>query len=120
MLELDKTIRHLEEQLLLDEVRTSANILEKIIDPNFFEIGSSGKIYRYKSGDTFLPVNGKCYINNFSIRELAYSVILVTYEFHMVASKISKSKCTLRSSIWKQNEFGWKIIFHQSTPVLDS
>lgn len=104
-------IRGLEERLLRPEVRKSAEQVAALLADEFVEIGSSGRIYDKPQIIERLPQEeGKGSIptiSDFSARQLAAGVILVTY-------RIIESR-TIRSSIWKSIAGQWQMMFHQGT-----
>jgi hypothetical protein len=80
----------------------------------FLEIGSSGRIYdkdqiigqlQQESGEESLRT-----VRDFTTRELADGLILVTY-------RIIESR-TVRSSIWKRTNSEWRMVFHQGTKFM--
>lgn len=103
----------LEELLLTNAARTSAQKLADLIAPDFVEIGSSGKKYFFRPGDTFPPLAEEAKIEDFSVRQIAENIYLVLYEIRY-DSGVSR-KITLRSSLWRKAADGWKIFFHQGT-----
>lgn len=104
----------LEEMLLLPEVRTSATELSNLLADNFFEFGSSGKVWSKKYG---LSPNGidvvKMKLSDFQIHPLSEEIVLTTYQIF----NEEKMQHSLRSSIWKYENAKWQMIFHQGTPI---
>ncbi|MFQ5522742.1 MAG: DUF4440 domain-containing protein [Acidimicrobiia bacterium] len=101
------------ESALLDpEVRADPQALDSLIADDFMEVGSSGRIYDKKTlielitGEEHVPV----LIRDFSTRELASDVVLVTYR-----SVGQSGRAARRSSIWVCNDGSWQIVFHQGT-----
>jgi hypothetical protein len=106
-------IRRLEEALLVPEVRKSAAQIAALLADEFVEIGNSGRIYdknqiigqlQQESGEESLRT-----VSDFTARELADGLILVTY-------RIIESR-TVRSSIWKRTNSEWRMVFHQGTKL---
>jgi hypothetical protein len=104
-------IRRLEEELLLPEVRKSATRVAALLDEEFLEIGSSGRIYdkqqivdRLQQEQWTGPLST---VSDFSARQLAPDLILAIY-------RIVESN-TIRSSIWKATSIGWQMVFHHGT-----
>lgn len=110
--ELKKQLRQLEEDLLKPEVRKSRDQLKKLLADDFFEIGSSGRIL-FKNED--IPEAGigivKMKMSDFEIHPLSSDIVLATYRIFNEMN----GEYTLRSSIWKLYESGWKMVFHQGT-----
>lgn len=111
-IKLKEHIRQLEENLLSPEIRTSRTELKKILADNFFEFGSSGRVL-FKEEE--IPEDGigivKMKMSEFEIHRLSDEVVLATYQiFNEITNGYS-----LRSSIWKQFDGEWKMVFHQGT-----
>lgn len=110
---LKEHLRQLEEKLLQPEIRTSPEEIEKLLENDFFEFGSSGNVW-YKNGIQTAGIGVvKMIISNFEIHQLSSNTVLTTYRiFNEV-----KMQHTLRSSIWKFSDGIWKMFFHQGTPT---
>jgi hypothetical protein len=106
-------ILSLENALLSSDIRQSSEKLSQIVDESFFEFGSSGTTYRYRTGDTFPPLTGSIYIENFAVIFPDENIALATY--NTVKEVDSGIEISSRSSLWKRNGEDWKIIFHQGT-----
>jgi hypothetical protein len=109
---LKEHIRHLEENLLNPEVRSSKMELKKLLADEFFEFGSSGKVL-YKGEDIAEDGIGivRMTLSDFELHPLSETIVLATYRIFNEDSK----QHSLRSSIWKLNEGSWKMVFHQGT-----
>ena len=103
-----------EEALLDPAMRQSPERIESLVSGDFFEFGSSGRIYRYHRGDTFPPVTGYT-ITDFSVTELSPGCVLAAYQIRLDTGQGVKT--SLRSTLWRHTEDGWKAVFHQGTPV---
>ncbi|MBC1934746.1 DUF4440 domain-containing protein [Listeria grandensis] len=105
-------LQGLEEQLLQPEIRASQKALQKLLAPDFFEFGSSGRVL-YK-GEA-IHENGIGEVNmrlsHFEIQELSEEVVLATYRIF----DEKESRNSLRSSIWRCNDGHWQLVFHQGT-----
>jgi len=111
-------IKELEERLLHTEVRKNSTILNELLNNEFEEIGSDGKISTREEVIEWLvnkEKNTKWSLNDFRIKELSPELILATY----IAIKKNKSNSSrsIRSSIWKKYSGTWKMIFHQGTKI---
>ena len=104
----------LEDALLVPEVRKSAAQIAALLADEFVEIGSSGRIYdknqiigqlQQESGEESLRT-----VSDFTARELADGLILVTY-------RIIETRA-VRSSIWKRTNSEWRMVFHQGTKFM--
>ncbi|OJY69458.1 MULTISPECIES: hypothetical protein [unclassified Rhizobium] len=100
------------------EFGTSRADLERIIDDAFWEIGASGSIYRrdfvietllerYSRGPE--PHDWPC--RDFSLTPLAMDLFLLSYILE------EPRRVTRRSTIWRSTNEGWKVVFHQGTPM---
>jgi hypothetical protein len=105
-------LKVLEERLLDPVVRCSPELVDALLADDFTEFGSSGRVYdktaiiqalKHETGFE------KYIARDFTVKELAPTVSLVTY-------KIDES-ATLRSSIWRLDEGQWKMVFHQGTRI---
>jgi hypothetical protein len=120
--ELLALLRGLEESLLQPAVRASAQAVSRLLADEFVEFGASGRVYdkaqtvaalaeEQKLGPVVPPI-----ASGFRMSLLAEGVALVTYqtERRPADGPITRSR---RSSIWKQKEGRWQMVFHQGTPV---
>ena len=110
-MDLKEHIKHLEEKLLMPEVRSSKTELKKLLADEFFEFGSSGRVLykdeNFEGGIGIINVT----LSDFDIHPLSDNIILATYRTYNEDTK----QHALRSSIWKLNEGVWKMVFHQGT-----
>lgn len=105
----------LELQLLQPQVRASAGELEKLLHPDFYEFGASGR--KWDRSETILaltrerPSADDAPVTAAEITgiRLADDVVHVTY--------LSRrdQRFTHRSSIWLRTGAGWRLYFHQGT-----
>jgi len=91
--------------------------LENMIARDFWEIGASGRRYSRRfvletvAARAKHPVDDDWKAADFSCRELAPDVYLLTYTLLQGARK------TRRATIWQRFADGWKAIYHQGTLV---
>ncbi|HTQ03832.1 MAG TPA: DUF4440 domain-containing protein [Polyangiaceae bacterium] len=106
---LTDEIRDGERQLLTATVRASAEALERLVSDEFVEFGSSGRVYGKAEviAQMLAMPNVSVTITDFAVLALSPDVALATY----------KTPGSLRSSIWRREGAGWRIVFHQGTPV---
>lgn len=99
---------------------TTRSALEQMTDPTFWEIGASGRVYqraevietvlaRYAHGPE--PHDWPC--SGFALRALGNDTYLLTYTLH------EPGRPTRRSTLWRHEASGWKILFHQGTVIAD-
>lgn len=109
-------LKELEESLWITKKRFNRDYMGKVLSPDFFEFGRSGRIYsREDTLNTPLQeINARLPLKNFEISPITDNVVLVTY-----VSEIGEEEKTIanRSSIWIRASEGWKLRFHQGTPV---
>jgi hypothetical protein len=87
-------------------------------DPEFWEIGASGRRYSRKYVLETLearqddPVDDDAWeTTDFHCRELARDLYLLTYTL------LQGERRTRRASIWRRSPAGWVVVFHQGTVV---
>ncbi|WP_151733284.1 DUF4440 domain-containing protein ['Paenibacillus yunnanensis' Narsing Rao et al. 2020] len=106
-------IRGLEEQLLSAEVRASVNRLEELLDGQFFEYGSSGRVWLRED---LLGEEGagavRMTLSDFALHPLGETAALATYRTY----NEDTGRQALRSSVWKLSGGRWRMFFHQGTP----
>jgi len=115
-----ETLRRLEEDLWREETRFDMTYMERLIAPDFFEIGRSGRMYR--RADTLSmprgPIRSVLPLPDFQVRLLAENVAQVTYNSAVTYDGIVERG--RRSSIWTRGSDGWTLRFHQGTPYDDA
>ena len=103
------------------EFGTTRAELERMIHPEFWEIGASGRRYSREFVLAELerrrqnPHEDIWETSGFHCRQLASDIYLLNYT--LIQHKIRKTR---RSTIWQQTEVGWQILFHQGTIVQES
>lgn len=108
-------IQKLEESLWRTETRFDLNYMERILAPDFFEFGRSGRIYQRNDtlhGARPQVINAKIPLKNFKITTISDNTCLVTYISEVMYEGLEVGN---RSSIWSKTEKGWQIRFHQGT-----
>ncbi len=112
-----KELEILEESLWKSETRFDRNYMNKILTPDFFEFGRSGKIYRREDtlGVLAQHIEAKFPLKDFVVRPITDEVVQVTYVSEVADQ--GQTDFGNRSSIWMKTGEGWKLRFHQGTPV---
>ncbi|MCT8140304.1 DUF4440 domain-containing protein [Anaerobacillus sp. CMMVII] len=111
----EEQILYLEKQLMT----YSYDELNEYLADDFFEFGSSGNIFDKKAqldavrDDKAVTNSIRYTVTDFNIKLLASDVVLATYR----SLRHNDSKLVLRSSIWKNIDGKWQMIFHQGTPT---
>lgn len=111
---LEEELYRLECSHLEPDVRVSKAKLGEVLDEAFFEFGSSGKVWKrsdYDGDHALEPDNME--ITKFQVHPLGTEAVLTTYQ---ILNK-TRNLQSLRSSIWRKREDGWKLYFHQGTPT---
>jgi hypothetical protein len=110
-------LRCLEESLWRAETRFDRDHMNEVLAPDFLEFGRSGRVYRREDTldvpaqriDVTLP------LGKFAVRSIAADVALVTYVSEVTYGEVNE--VANRSSLWSRHAGGWRIRFHQGTPV---
>ena len=118
--EIEQTLLHLEHELLRPDTRKSSARLNELIADDFLEIGSSGK--RYSKQDAISSLQSlpesKYSLNDFTVKEISPVFVFTIYRVETVELKSGTKRVSLRSSLWKNINGKWQILFHQGTPVI--
>lgn len=119
MEELKNTIYKLETSLLKSEVRSSSDQLNHLLADDFKEFGSSGLVYTKQSVLERLPLNTDKVIyvvSDFEIKNLSKEVVMANFKTDRVINDTEKVS-SLRTSLWRKEDSGWRMFFHQGTPI---
>ncbi|MFC0015566.1 MULTISPECIES: DUF4440 domain-containing protein [Allobacillus] len=108
---LKDQLRRLEETHINIEVRKSKEKLADILADDFFEIGSSGRMFDIEECLRAGVAIAEMEIHHYEIHPLAPDVVLATY---FLTDK-TRNRNTLRNSIWKWIDGRWQLYFHQGT-----
>jgi hypothetical protein len=101
------------------ELGTTRADFEAMTEPDFWEVGASGRRYsrqyvldvleeRYRQ-----PVEDDWQTSDFHCREIAADNYLLTYTLQQGA------RTTRRATLWRHTAQGWKIVYHQGTLVTE-
>lgn len=111
-------LRNLELKLFDPAVRSSKDALEKLLSPEFQEIGSSGRLYDFAEiVDALLveELSASRTLRDFHLTMLGETIALVTYSATRKNADNSETR-SLRSSIWRdEGNKNWRMVFHQGT-----
>jgi hypothetical protein len=102
--------------LLTPEVRGSAHRLEELLDPDFAEIGKSGRLWMRGEMIAALvadtdPEEHSINFSDMSGRTVGPGFVLLTYVTQV------EGRRARRSSLWRQSVKGWRVLHHQGTPI---
>jgi hypothetical protein len=116
---IEAELRHLEEQLLKHEVRSSPDRLAALLADDFVEFASSGQAFDKKRTIALLREEDptKRSLSHFQSTVLSEGIVLVTYRGRRNGKADRRAVITLRSSIWRLTNGQWQMVFHQGTPA---
>ncbi|MGC5008602.1 DUF4440 domain-containing protein [Streptomyces sp. DT203] len=103
-----------EMRLLDPDVRASRSLVSELLDPEFLEIGASGRrwdatsILTVTSDGTVVP-EAPVKVSEMSGAVLAPGIVHLTYFAD------HSGRRAWRSSVWRLTEAGWRMYFHQGT-----
>lgn len=103
-------------RLLDPEVRASPARVLELLDPEFTEFGASGRRWDVKS---ILAVTSGGTVSSESpvqVSEMS-GVVLAPGIVHLTYFADNQGRRAWRSSLWRLTETGWRMYFHQATPV---
>ncbi|MEU0673530.1 DUF4440 domain-containing protein [Streptomyces sp. NPDC006172] len=106
--------------LLDPAVRSSRVRYQRLFDPEFVEVGTSGRRYTYDEMMAELPDHAGSTAEGPRYDPSAITgVVLAPGLVHLTFETIFDGRRSRRSSIWrKQDEAtGWRMYYHQGTPV---
>jgi glyoxylase I family protein len=95
-------------------VRSSEAELNRLVDPDFSEVGASGRVWtRAEIIDSLrdAPRVDDLVVSDMTARQVTADVILVTYTTN------SATGDALRASWWRHDGATWRCYFHQGTPT---
>lgn len=117
MEELKNTIHELETSLLKPEIRSSKEALDKLLTDDFVEFGTSGNKYTKTDILERLPLNTNnvvYIVSDFEIKILSEDIIMTNFKTDRTINDTEKV-FSLRTSLWRKEENGWRMFFHQGT-----
>ena len=117
--EIRKLLYELECRLQQPDIRSSAAELKKLLAEDFVEFGSSGRVY---DRDAIIESLGEesglsVTMTDFRAIFLLADIVLVTYRAEVFEDDMDAPCHSLRSSLWKKHSDGWRMVFHQGTPI---
>jgi hypothetical protein len=92
---------------------------ERIVSPDFWEVGASGKTYTREFALAVLknrpttPPQVMWKTDNFAVKQVGQNVFLLTYTL------IQPERITKRLTVWHYTEYNWQAMYHQGTVVCD-
>ena len=115
---LSEELRKLEESMGRPEIRRSPELLTQLLADDFREFGSSGRVFDKKQIIDALQEQPRLqlWLEEFDVKQLAPDLALVTYRGNCRLVDSDKISRSLRSSIWRNRDGRWQVLFHQGTP----
>ena len=120
--EFSQYVESLEIELLNAQVRSSAKVLGTLLSDDFVEFGASGNVWNKKEIISSLVKEQseneyKLEAHDLKSRIITENTVLITYRCIRKCKSGEVLRETLRSSIWKQSNRNWQLVFHQGTMV---
>jgi hypothetical protein len=102
--------------LLSPRVRRTAGLVDELLDPEFREIGISGRFWTRAEAIRALSCepndeSSVAEVTDMEGKVLGPNLVLLTY----VSSRGARR--ARRSSLWRCSEGNWRLVFHQGTPM---
>ncbi|MFF9455682.1 nuclear transport factor 2 family protein [Streptomyces flaveolus] len=102
-------------RLLDPEVRASPARVLELLDPEFTEIGASGRRWDAESILTVTSGGSVSAESPVEVSEMS-GVVLAPGVVHLTYFADHQGRRVWRSSLWRLTESGWRMYFHQGTP----
>ncbi|HEV2054894.1 MAG TPA: DUF4440 domain-containing protein [Methylomirabilota bacterium] len=117
--DLAEHFRRLEAELVSADVWRSREALEARMTPDFVEFAAAGRVYDRAALVAALlgKEPGARRVEDFTVRELAPTIALVTYRSVIDRPSGDPPSISLRSSIWRLEDGRWRMTFHHWTPA---
>jgi len=92
--------------------------LNDLISDDLIEFGSSGLVYTKQDVLGNLPASSeiKFVMTDFKINILSADIVQSTFKTEKTDIETGKISRSLRSSLWRNANGKWRMIFHQGTP----
>ncbi len=100
-------------------IGASPDRFERLVAPEFWEVGASGRRYSRAfalgvlSGRPRDPAEDEWRTRDFHVSEVAPGLYLLTYTL------AQPGRLTRRATLWRRQAEGWKAVYHQGTVVAD-
>lgn len=94
--------------------------LERLLHPDFHEVGRSGARYDRQTVIDFLASRGRLpavIARDHRVEPLASDIALLHFRSHEVAPDGTPFHAALRVSVWRRTARGWQLSYHQGTPA---
>ncbi|GAA0592842.1 DUF4440 domain-containing protein [Streptomyces crystallinus] len=107
-------------RLLDPSVRTSRAEARQLLDPEFVEVGASGRRWSYEEMLAALPdMPGNTEAGPRYVHSDMTGVVLAPGVVHLTYETTFEGRRARRSSLWRRagERMGWRMYYHQATPV---
>lgn len=101
-------------RLLDPEVRASPARVLELLDPEFTEIGASGRRWDVESILTVTSTGSVSAESPVEVSEMS-GAVLAPGVVHLTYFADNQGRRAWRSSLWRLTETGWRMYFHQGT-----
>jgi hypothetical protein len=94
--------------------------LERLLHPDFHEVGRSGLRYTRQVVIDFLAdrlSSPPVIAYDHRLERLATDVAVLHFGSHEVAADGTRRHAALRMSVWRRTPLGWQLHYHQGTPA---
>ena len=114
-------LRGLEVELHRLDTRQNSERLDQLLHPDFVEFARNG--HRYSRSEVLAEFSGPgaalepVRVDRLELAEITRGTVLVTYSSARETAAGRLHRHTLRSSVWVEAETGWRMRFHQGTPI---
>lgn len=115
-------LRALELEIHHPGVPCTRERLERLLHPDFHEVGRSGRAYdretvlRFLATRTAMPPVAS---GGFRVSRVDARTALLEFRSEELAADGSRRNAALRASIWVLGEGGWQLLYHHATPAAD-
>ena len=119
--DLFRQLSGLEIELHRLETRQNSERLEQLLHPDFVEFARNG--HRYSRSEMLAEFRvpraalEPVHVAQVELAEMGRGAVLVTYSSAHTSANGQLYRHTLRSSLWVETPTGWRMRFHQGTPI---
>ena len=116
---LEEKIIAQEKSLLTYRVRESVNDLKLLLSTEFKEVGTSGTCFVLSDVLNNIPQEQgwSCKTQDWEFRKLSDDIVQTLHRAFVVHCDKDKGEFSRRTSIWKNENGNWKMIYHQGTRI---
>jgi len=107
-------------RLMEPDVRASRSLLRRLLDPDFVEVGASGRRWSRAEIIAELPEMQGSSEDGPRYEPFGMTgVVLAPGLVHLAYETVIAGRRARRSSIWRKGDDGegWRLYYHQATPV---